>query len=78
MNSLEQRNNADVDRVMVELEAAAESCEKSLAPITKRRAVRITIPFVGLSSEIDVPYRNLPRGTAGDLVVFIHKMLRSE
>jgi hypothetical protein len=74
---LEQRNNAAVDKVMVELESAAEAWKDSLTPKMKKKSVRITIPIVGISFELEVPYRRFPRGTAGGLLVFIHKLLGS-
>jgi hypothetical protein len=72
---LAMHQNARVDDVLAELQSAAASWRQSLSLKPRTKRVRITIPFVGVSSEFDVPYRKFPGGISGDLLIFIHRLL---
>lgn len=67
--------NEEVDEILTQLSAAAKEWSSALRPKQLTKKVRITVPIINISTEIDVPDRRLGKTTADRLLVFVHSVL---
>lgn len=75
--AIEKSDNVLLDEIMAALEDAAKNWSSRLGtPIVPDKRIKLSVPFINLGIDLDIPDRRLRRTTADKLLVFIHKILR--
>jgi hypothetical protein len=76
-NAIESHDNVVLDEIITGLESAANGWGKCLGtPIVPNKRIKLSVPFINLGIDLDIPDRRLRKTTADKLLVFIHKLIR--
>ena len=75
LTAASEHNNQEVDEVLAQLQEAVSQWNTKLGTSTPTKKIRVSVPFVGISTELEIPYKKLGKSTGDRLLVFVHEIL---
>lgn len=72
---IHQKDNLEVEKMITQINKAAESWSKSILNTGETKSVKVSIPIIGVSTDFDVPVQKFTINPADDILIFIHAVL---
>lgn len=73
--AIEDSDNKTIDDILMDLKSAKERWAQTLNAEGPRRKVQISVPYIGVSTDIEVPQFRLRKRDGEKMLVFIHTLL---
>jgi len=74
-SALKARDNVTVDKILGQLEAQCQQWEVQLGILRRTKKIRLSVPLIGVSTEVDIPDNTLSKSAADKIIGFVHLLL---